>query len=626
MPHPSSAPGARMRPRLAVALSCVAVLAALLPTAASAGALNTAVLDNGTCGHNLQLGSDPTASSSATPWFLLYGDGGAASYQIFIDAVSIGTFTTSDPYGDVCINDTMTLAQGAHVLTGNELAPHSTSTLTPFNFSVDTVPPAVPSAPVLSANTDSGAKGDNLTNYKSPTLTGTSEPGVAIRIFDGFAGVGGARADTSGHWLVATVALADGTHTLTATTADQAGNMSAHSASLSLTIDATPPPAPPAPTLDPGSDTPPLGDNTTTVTSPVVDGAGAPASSTITVMADGSAAGATAANGLGNWQFTMPALAVGSHTISAKSTDAAGNTGPLSSALIVTIGTSSLTVPGAPSLTGATAGTASVALVWTAPASNGGSPITGYKVYRGASAGGETLFTTLGVVTSYTNTGLTNGTTYYYKISALNTVGESVLSNELSATPATSATVPGAPTLTSATAGNASVALVWTPPASNGGSPITGYTATASPGGASCSSAGLGCTVSGLSNGTTYSFSVTASNIVGTGSASNTLSATPAAVAAVPGAPQNVAASQNKPRGIALTWAAPASNGGATITGYKIYRSTSAGAETLYATVSNVTKYKDTSASSGVVYYYKIAAINSIGTGPNSTEVSCAAR
>src|SRR6185436_3982913 len=106
--------------------------------------------------------------------------------------------------------------------------------------------------------------------------------------------------------------------------------------------------------------------------------------------------------------------------------------------------------------------------------SNGGAAITGYRVYRGTSSGGETLLTTLGNVTSYTDAA-SNGTTYYYQVTALNSVGESARSNERSATPAAPATVPGAATLTSATAGNASVALAWSAPASNGGAAITGY-------------------------------------------------------------------------------------------------------------------------------------------------------
>jgi len=82
-------------------------------------------------------------------------------------------------------------------------------------------------------------------------------------------------------------------------------------------------------------------------------------------------------------------------------------------------------------------------------------------------------------------------------------------------------TAPGAPTAVTATAGNASAAVSWSAPASNGGSAITGYTVTASPGGATASTTGAtSATVTGLTNGTAYTFTVTATNAVGTGVAS----------------------------------------------------------------------------------------------------------
>src|SRR5439155_14454445 len=163
------------------------------------------------------------------------------------------------------------------------------------------------------------------------------------------------------------------------------------------------------------------------------------------------------------------------------------------------------TVPGVASLT-ATAGNAQVALSWTTPA-DGGSAIAGYKLYRGTVSGSLSLYQTLGVTNGYTDTAVTNGTTYYYQVSAANAVGEGTRSSEKSATPAAPAQVPGMASLT-ATAGNAQVALSWTTPA-DGGSPITGYKlyrGTVSGSLSLYQTLGVvsGYTDSGVTNGTTY--------------------------------------------------------------------------------------------------------------------------
>ena len=78
---------------------------------------------------------------------------------------------------------------------------------------------------------------------------------------------------------------------------------------------------------------------------------------------------------------------------------------------------------------------------WSAPSSDGGAAITNYNVYRATASGGETLLTQVGNQTSYTDNTVTNGTTYFYEVSAVNSVGEGAVSNERSATPAASSVI-----------------------------------------------------------------------------------------------------------------------------------------------------------------------------------------
>src|SRR5262249_12148439 len=175
--------------------------------------------------------------------------------------------------------------------------------------------------------------------------------------------------------------------------------------------------------------------------------------------------------------------------------------------------------PAAPTLT-ATAGNVQVSLSWTASAG-----ATSYNVKRSLSTGTETTITSV-TGTSYNDTAVTNGTTYFYVVSAVNSVGESPNSNEMSATPQCSP--PAAPTL-SATAGNAQVSLTWTaisgptsynvkrPPASGAETTITSVTTTS-------------YTDTTVTNGTKYFYVVSAVSCVEGGN-SNEVSATPAAPA-----------------------------------------------------------------------------------------------
>ncbi|HKC26893.1 MAG TPA: PKD domain-containing protein [Jatrophihabitans sp.] len=130
----------------------------------------------------------------------------------------------------------------------------------------------------------------------------------------------------------------------------------------------------------------------------------------------------------------------GTYTATLTVTDSAAPAKNATSSVTITASPIAGTAPGAPTALTASGGSGQVSLTWSAPANNGGVDITSYRVYRGSSSGAETLLTSggcsgLGAVLSCTDTGLTNGRAYYYKVSAVNSIGEGPQSNEASATP-----------------------------------------------------------------------------------------------------------------------------------------------------------------------------------------------
>jgi len=192
------------------------------------------------------------------------------------------------------------------------------------------------------------------------------------------------------------------------------------------------------------------------------------------------------------------------------------------SAAIITV--TSGQPPPAPTGLGAIAGHGQVSLSWTAS-----SGATSYNVYRGTSAGGEGATPVKTGVTgpAFTDTGLTNGATYYYKVAAVNGSGTSGFSNEVSAMPQVAA--PAAPTGLTATAGHMQVSLKWT--ASSGATSYNVYRGTSS-GGESATPVKTGITGTtftdtGLTAGTKYFYKVAAVNAGGTSGLSKEAAAKP---------------------------------------------------------------------------------------------------
>jgi hypothetical protein len=178
--------------------------------------------------------------------------------------------------------------------------------------------------------------------------------------------------------------------------------------------------------------------------------------------------------------------------------------------------------------------------------------------------------------------------------------------------------VPGKPTIGALTPGNASLSVAFTAPANNGGSAITSYTArcVSSNGGAfgSATGAGTPISVATLTNGKTYTCSVTATNAVGQGSAS---AASAAMNAGAPVAPTGVTATAGAGQAT-VSWTAPSGNGSA-VTGYTITAFIGFAPVLTQTFNSAVTTETFTGLTSGTTYRFLVSAINARGTGPHST-------
>lgn len=285
------------------------------------------------------------------------------------------------------------------------------------------------------------------------------------------------------------------------------------------------------------------------------------------------------------------------------------------------------TMPSAAQSVAGTSGNAQVALTWSAPVSNGGAAVTDYEIQYSSDGTNWTTFSdSVSTTASVTVTGLTNGAAYTFRVAAINGAGTGSYSTASSSI--TPFTTPGTPTSVTPTRGNGQVSLSWTAPVSNGGSAIIQYRVQfAAEGGddystwssaVSTLSTSTSYVVTGLTNGMSYKFRVVATNAAGNGSYSV------ASSAVIPfttsGAPTSIVTTNGVSQ-VALSWTAPTSTGGDSITDYVIQHSSNSGSTwtTFSDSVSTSTSATVTGLTNGTAYVFRVAAVNAAGAGTYSS-------
>ena len=292
-------------------------------------------------------------------------------------------------------------------------------------------------------------------------------------------------------------------------------------------------------------------------------------------------------------------------------------------------------LPAAPTRLTATArGTSQINLSWAAPTYDGGSRIIGYRIE--VSADGRSTWNILrrntgSTGTTFSHTNLQPATTRHYRVSAINVAGVGGASNVATAT--TEAIVPNAPrNLAARASGTSRIDLSWQPPTDDGGAQVTGYRVEVSDDGgatwenlvSNTRNTRTAYAHTGLAPATTRHYRVSAINRIGGSRASSIASATTDAT--VPDAPTGLVATATAPTQIDLAWAAPAYDGGAPITGYRIEVSETGATwiDLQPNSGSPGTSYSHTGLQPGSTRFYRVSAINVAGTGAASGVASAA--
>ncbi|CAJ7426606.1 cable pili-associated 22 kDa adhesin protein [Burkholderia pseudomallei] len=268
------------------------------------------------------------------------------AYEVASDGhlISLGT-ATSDGTGNFAITPNTPLADGTHDIVfqaqkGDLTSPFSAPTSVVIDTKINTPTIGLPASSDSFGAGTVGTNHDDITNVTNPTLTGTAEAGATVYVSDGSGHTVSTIADSNGNYSVqAPGTLAEGNNVFTVQAVDKAGNTSG-TAQQNVTLD-TVAATLPAPQLDHGSDTGASNsDGITRATQPVLTGGGAEPNALVTVYADGVSIGQATADSLGHYTIHSGVLADGTHQITARQIDIAGNTSALSGAALVTIDTS----------------------------------------------------------------------------------------------------------------------------------------------------------------------------------------------------------------------------------------------------------------------------------------------
>lgn len=452
----------------------------------------------------------------------------------------------------------------------------------------------VPNAPKIGSATRANASAS--VSFAAPGSNG----GAAITAYTVTSSPGGITASgTSSPINIA--GLANGTsYTFSVTATNAAGTSAASAATNSV----TPSTGPGAPVI--GAATRDNAGATVSFTAPADDGGSAITAYTVSASPGGISASATAS------PISVTGLANGTaYTFSVTATNANGTSVASAASNSVT----PATVPGAPRLPAVVAGNGGAVVAHDGSASiyfeepwNGGAAITAYTARCGD-------HTASGSSSPITVPGLANGTSYTCWVTASNAVGSGEASAAVAVMPRKA---PGAPAIGTAIAGNASATVGFTAPADSGGLPIAFYTVSASPGGNSASGTASPITVAGLTNGTAYTFTVSAANAAGTSAASApSNSVTPAAPANAPGAPAITVISVGS-ASVIINFIAPGSDGGSAITGYAASCQTATGSGSAVTATGSGSPITVTGLTNGTAYNCSVAAANALGAGAAS--------